>query len=226
MTVKKILKSILKILLAFILLIVFYLIAAIGLSKITSNSDFKHCDKDAVEIYIVTNGVHTDLVLPIRNEMKDWSSFVNPSDTKSRCENANYVAFGWGDKGFYLETPTWTDLKFKTAFNAAFFLSTTAMHVSFYNRLYESESCKKICISKDSYLKLVTYINNSFTLNQNSPVLIKGASYGNNDLFYDAIGTYSFLNTCNTWANTGLKSSNLKACFWTPFDKGIFEKYE
>jgi uncharacterized protein (TIGR02117 family) len=225
MTIKTILKLILKILVTFVLLIVLYLITAIGLSKITANSDFNQCNKDAVEIYILTNGVHTDLVLPILNDIKDWSSFVNPADTKSGCLNANYVAFGWGDKGFYLETPTWADLKFKTAFNAAFFLSTTAMHVSFYNGLKESESCKKICINKNDYLKLVSYINNSFALSQNTPILIKGANYGNNDLFYDAIGTYSFLNTCNTWANAGLKSSNLKACFWTPFDKGIFEKY-
>ena len=225
MTIRNIFKLILKILVAFILLISLYFITAIGLSKITINSDFKQCDKDAITIYILTNGVHTDLVLPIRNNIKDWSSFVNPLDTKSGCLNANYVAFGWGDKGFYLETPTWIDLKFKTAFNAAFFLSTTAMHVCFYNGLKEGESCKKICINKNSYIILVDYIYNSFALNQNTPVLIKGASYGSNDLFYNAIGTYSFLNTCNTWANAGLKSSNLKACFWTPFDKDIFEKY-
>lgn len=157
--------------------------------------------------------------------MKDWTSFVNPADTKSGNTIANYVAFGWGDKGFYLETPTWEDLKFQTAFKALFFLSSTAMHVTFYKKLHENESCRKICITKMSYKMLTNYIESSFEKNGDFTKLIKGAAYSDNDLFYEAKGTYNLFRTCNTWANSGLKSANLKACLWTPFDKGIFYQY-
>ena len=226
MGIKKIFKLILKTIGAIILVFIIHFISALGLAYIPLNSEFKPCNKDAIEIYILTNGVHADLVLPLRNDIKDWSIFVNPMDTKSQSSHFNYVAFGWGDKGFYLQTPTWEDLKFKTAFNAMFFLSTTAMHVSFYQRLIEGESCKKVCISQGSYKKLITYIDNSFKTNNNLPNLIKGASYDDNDLFYDAKGTYSMFYTCNTWANDGLKTAELKSCLWTLFDKGIFDKYK
>lgn len=208
------------------LLILGYLLAAFTLPYIPSNADFKPCEKDAVEIYIMTNGVHTDLVLPIKHELKDWTVLLNPSDTKSGDTSVNYAAFGWGDKGFYLETPTWADLKFSTAFKAAFFLSSTAMHVTFYKTREENESCKKLCISRESYKKLVRYIDDSFEKEKSGTGrLISGASYRDNDLFYEANGTYNLFVTCNTWVNNGLKAANLKACLWTPFDKGIFYQY-
>jgi len=208
-----------------VLFFVVYFLSALGLAYIPSNPDFRQCEKDAIEIYILTNGVHTDIVVPLRNDIKDFSMFVNPAFTKSKEPDYNYAAFGWGDKGFYLETPTWADLKFKTAFKAMFFLSESAMHVSFYKRLKEDKSCRKICITSDSYRKLISYIENSFDATDNIPKLIEGASYGNNDLFYDAKGTYSMFYTCNSWANSGLKAAGLKACLWTLFDKGIFDKY-
>ncbi|HEY4798087.1 MAG TPA: TIGR02117 family protein [Bacteroidia bacterium] len=216
----------LKIFGAIFLFIVLYFIAAFGLSSITTNSDFKPCDKNAIEIYIKSNGVHTDLVMPFRSKIKDWSAFVNPADTKQGDTDPGYVSFGWGDKGFYLDTPTWSELKFSIAFKALFFLSTTAMHVSFYNEINENEFCRKVCIDTTSYSRMVNYVENSFVINGEKPKLIKGASYGNNDLFYDAKGTYNLFYTCNTWANGGLKAANLKACLWTPFDKGILNKYK
>lgn len=226
MVLKKIIWRTIKILGIFFFLIVLYLISAFALSSIPVNSDFKQCEKDAVEIHILTNGVHTDLVLPFKNQYMDWSKLVNPSYTKSGNPSPLNVAFGWGDKGFYLQTQTWNDLKFSTAFNALFYLSSSAMHVTFYNRLQEDESCRKICISKEHYLKLVNYISESLSTDSlGIPQQITGASYWYNDSFYEAKGKYSLFFTCNTWANNGLKTADLKACFWTPFDIGIFKMY-
>lgn len=221
----RILKIILRTILVVVSIVCLYGISAYILMNISVNSDFTECDKNAVEIFVRSNGVHTDLILPLKHELKDWSTLVNPLDTKEGDKDIKYVAFGWGDKGFYLETPTWAELKFTTAFKAMFFLSSTAMHVAFHKNINESESCVKLCISHDSYQKLIQYVENSFEKEANSTILIKGASYWNNDLFYEAKGTYSLFNTCNTWANGGLKAANLKACLWTPLDKGILKLY-
>lgn len=139
-----------------------------------------------------------------------------------------FVAFGWGDKSFYLETPNWSDLKFKVAFNAVFGLSTTAIHATFYNSLQENESCKEIRISQQEYNKLCKYILQSFQLNEKSETINipTNANYGNTDAFYEAKGTYNLFFTCNTWANNALKVSGLSCCLWTIFDTGIFLKYE
>lgn len=220
-------KGFVTVLVFFIFSVCLYFVGAFVLSSVPVNTDFKECEKEAVEIHILTNGVHTDLVLPYRNQFMDWSKWVNPSQTKSGDSNAVNVAFGWGDKGFYLETKTWDELKLSTACKALFYLGSSAMHVSFYQKLRETESCRKICVSKENYLKLVQYISQRFeTDSMGLPRQIVGASFTNHDAFYDAKGKYSLFYTCNTWANEGLKSAGLKACYWTAFKGGIFDQYD
>jgi uncharacterized protein (TIGR02117 family) len=202
-----------------------YLIVAHVLSKISTDKEPETSNE--VSIYILTNGVHTDLVLPIKSELKDWSKDILFKNTISNDTTAKWIALGWGDKGFYLHTPTWDDLTFGTAFRAAFGLSTTAIHATFYLQMSESASCRKIEISKEQYKRLITYIQNSFQLAKNGAFIhIKtNANYGKNDAFYEAIGSYTLFQTCNTWANDGLKSCGQKACLWTPFDTSIFQLY-
>lgn len=225
-TLKKSLRIAKRIGLFIIAFLLFYILAAFLLSKITVNSDAGSQPKE-VSIYITTNGVHTDLVVPIKNEIKDWSSEIKFENTKANDSATNFLAFGWGDKGFYLNTPEWSDLKASTAFNAAFGLSTSAMHTTFYKSMKESKSCVRIDISKENYQKLVNYIESGFKHDENQqPIFIDATTYGKNDSFYEANGSYSLFQTCNSWANTGLKESNQKAAFWTVTDTGIFCHYQ
>lgn len=180
-----------------------------------------------IDIYILTNGVHTDIVLPVKNEYFNWSKQVKFTDTKAKDSTAQFMAIGWGDKGFYLETPTWSDLKVSTALNAATGLSSSALHITFYKSLKEGIDCKKITIDSNEYKKLIVFINDSFQLNNGNVTKIDTkAVYGNNDAFYEAKGSYSLFYTCNTWANQALKAANQKAALWTISDTGIFRHYK
>lgn len=215
-----------KTLLGIIGFVIVYLLLAFGLSRITLNSEDEDKNED-VTIYIKTNGVHTDIVVPIKNEYKDWSEKVQFAHIKSQDSTMQYIGFGWGDKGFYLNTPEWADLKLSTAFNAAFYLGTSAMHATFFKQIKESESCVKINISRTEYEKLIVYIEDSFQHDTDGkPILISATTYGQNDSFYEANRKYHLFYTCNTWANNALKASDQKAAFWTPSDTGIFCHYK
>ncbi len=100
---------------------------------------------------------------------------------------------GWGDIGFYLETPEWSDLKASVAFKAASGLSTTAIHATYYKYLKEGADCKKIMISAAQYDRLIKYITESFQHDASGNFLpIKtNANYGKTDAFYEANGSYS-----------------------------------
>lgn len=223
---KKALKIIGKILLAFVAFILLYVVLAYSISRITVEREPD--TKEEVTIYIMTNGVHTDIVVPTRNEFMDWSKEVKYENTISKDTTYQYLAMGWGDKGFYLETPNWSDLKASTALKAASGLSNTAIHATYFSNIKENESCKKIIISKEQYVRLVDYIKNSFKKDENGRLMhIKtDQNYGKRDAFYEGTGSYSLLHTCNTWANNALKASGQKCCFWTPIDSAIFAKYE
>ncbi len=185
-------------------------------------------DPKTVDIYILTNGVHTDLVVPIKNSEFDWSKEIPFSNTRSKRSNYQFAGIGWGDKGFYLDTPTWAELKPSTAFKAAFWLSDSAMHVTFYDKMSPGKDCVKIPITQKQYERLVTFINSKFDRDAKGKIINipTDALYGNNDAFYEAKGSYNFMDTCNTWANNGLKAAGQKAALWTPTDFGIFQHYE
>ncbi|RBL88144.1 TIGR02117 family protein [Chitinophaga flava] len=224
-SLKKVFKIITYTLLTFCLFVGLYLSSAYILSRMSTSKE-QVADAD-IPIYILTNGVHTDLVVPVHTEQIDWSTRIRFDNTIANDSSAQLLAFGWGDKGFYLQTPTWADLKFSTAFKAAFALSTAAIHATYYRQLQENENCRKIMINKSQYTRLIQYISNTFKPGiDGMPIKINtNANYSDDDAFYEAQGRYNLFCTCNTWANNGLKSCGQKACRWTIFDTGIFYHY-
>lgn len=218
----------LLILVGFLLgVILLYVILALLLPLIPINAK-KTTDPKVVELYILTNGVHTDLVLPVRTSQIDWSQKLPFKNTKGQKTDFRYIAFGWGDKGFYLDTPTWSQLKFSTAFKAAFWLSDSAMHCTYYKQMKEGNDCKKMMLTEQQYQDLIQFIDSRFDKDAAGHYILvpTNAVYGDDDAFYDAKGSYNFTYTCNTWANDGLKVAGQKAALWTATDFGIFWHYK
>ena len=205
--------------------ILFYFTCAFICARISVNEDVSKVGK--IKVYVKSNGVHTDVVVPVKTTIIDWESVFPYRNTKGKDTTSQLLALGWGDKGFYLNTPTWGDLTFKTVFNALFGLSTSALHTTYLDTIKESSTCKKICMSTKEYALLVRYIQNSIrkTKKGTSIFIPTNAVYGTNDAFYEAKGSYHLFSTCNTWTNRALKYSNKKACLWTPFDTGILNQY-
>jgi uncharacterized protein (TIGR02117 family) len=198
------------------------------LPHIAVNKDACQKGPDDITIYIKSNGVHTDIVVPVKNEFMDWNKVIKISDTDSKDTTFQYASMGWGDKGFYLETPQWSDLKASTAFKAMFHLGTSAMHITFYKTISTGELCKAIKISNAEYIKLVSFLKNSFTYDEQGNtinIITHNDGYGTDDAFYESPAVYDLFHTCNTWANNALKACDQRACLWTPLDKGIFYQY-
>jgi uncharacterized protein (TIGR02117 family) len=223
---KKMLILLAKTILALMIFTAVYLFLVFAIPYIPVNST-QELNSEDVTVYIKTNGVHTDIVVPIKTKYKDWSQTIQFSQIKSQDATMQYIGLGWGDKGFYLNTPQWSDLKLSTAFVAAFGLGSSAMHATFYKEINENERCVKIKISAAEYQNLISYIENTFKYDTNgNPIWINATTYGQNDSFYEAKGAYTLFYTCNTWANTALKAMHQKAAIWTATDRGIFQHYQ
>jgi len=223
---KRILSIVKIFLLAFIGLVFLYLLVEFCLSRISISGEA--AENKNITIYIITNGDHTDIVVPVKNPQIDWSEKIKFSNTISQDTTYSFLAIGWGDKGFYLDTPTWSQLKFSVAFKAVFGFNTTAMHTTFYHSMYEGEQCRKILVNTDQYQRLIDFVMDKFKTDASGNYInIKtNATYGDSDAFYEAKGRYSLFYTCNSWANDALKAAGQKACLWTAFDKGIFLQYK
>ncbi|MGH6609774.1 MAG: DUF2459 domain-containing protein, partial [Burkholderiaceae bacterium] len=102
---------------AVILIAAIYITAAIALGALPVNASFTETP-DGIPIYLRTNGVHAELILPTRTESVDWSIDHPPVHMRALAEPHEWIAFGWGDLGFFANTPTWADLKLGTALTA------------------------------------------------------------------------------------------------------------
>lgn len=211
------LKKLLRYLTGLLLIPIIYLVISLILGAITKNGSYD-AKTSSTEVYLSTNGVHLDIVIPkIYVDSKILKGLV-------RKETANYLAFGWGDENFYLNTPNWSDLTFKTAAKAMFLKSTSLMHVTRYQNLKSDWIAVKI---KKTELKILnSYIFDTFKKDKSGhKIWLKDKGYSAKDDFYRANGSYSCFNTCNSWVNTAFKMSRLKCCLWTPFDFALLNKY-
>ncbi|WKK77754.1 DUF2459 domain-containing protein [Marivirga salinae] len=214
----KIVKKIIKYGLYFLLIPFTYLVVSLVLSTITidRNESYEIPDKT---IYLASNGVHLDIVIPKKNiDSSLLSNLVHKP-------NENFLGFGWGDEEFYLNTRTWGDLKFDVAFKAVFLNGSSLIHTTRYQNI--QNHWIKIKITESELSRLNTYLYESFDFNKNGElILLKNKGYTSRDDFYRAKGSFSFYKTCNSWVNKGFKKSGLKACLWTPFDFGLMNKYK
>ena len=206
-------------------IIALYLFSAYLFGKIAVEGAQSNDERD-YSIYLLNTGVHTDIVMPKENDLINWTEAFPISNTNAADTSAQLIAIGWGDKGFYLETPRWADLKVSTAFKAAFWLSSSALHTTYYNELPKSMEKVELKVSEKQYKLLITYIKRSVKFSGKKAQFIEtDANYGDYDAFYEGRGTYSLFFTCNTWVNEALKSSHQRSCVWTPFAGAIFEKF-
>ncbi len=209
----KIIKKILKWIFVLILIPVVYLLVSLILTFIPVNNSDNDIEKNS-SIYLNSNGIHLDIIIP-KNQID--SKLLNGLNYS---KYDTYFSFGWGDKNFYLNTPTWNDLTFNNAFKALFTNGSTLIHLTRYSAI--QEDWVEIKVNQDQLYKINQYINKTFYFDTiDNKILLNNKGYTNNDDFYEALGSFSIFKTCNSWVNSGLKKSDMKACLWTPFDFGL-----
>lgn len=204
-----------------------YFLFAYLLTIIPANRSFSP-QTGGVDLYVISNGVHTDICFSTKDANLDWNTILNFDDFKTPSSRLQYLSIGWGDKGFYFDTPTWADLSAKTAATAAFIPSPTAIHVTALNRTpIVGEMIRQTKVSKAQLLKIENYIKDHLQLKNDKAILIDCCRYeGFDDNFYEAKGSYHMLRTCNTWANQVLKTGGIRTATWAPFDKCILYHFE
>jgi len=201
-----------------ILPVLIYLLTAVLLSYWGTNPDELNCTEDKT-VYISSNGMHIDLIFPIELLEKDFLNQLSPIAT------TKYYAIGWGDKGFYLDTPSWAELKPSTAMNAMLIRSPTAMHVTQYTKVKKDWIPIAVC---DEQIKILhDHATSTFLLDAEGQLQeIVEAGYTPEDRFYEAHGSYTGIKTCNIWVNQGLKKAEIRTSVWSPFVFGILHHAE
>ena len=178
---------------------------------------------DRIRIFLKSDGIHTDFILPMKNEIFDWRTKINKTLFDIELEPDTMLEVGWGEQGFYFEIPTWADLTPRIAFKAMCVPSTSLFHVKAYNEFPESfKFLQTVYIDSIQYEKLVQYILKGFEQENGELIHIEGRSYTENDVFYRSPYKYHALNNCNVWVIKGLRHIGLRTALWSPIAHAIF----
>lgn len=205
---------------AVLLLLALYAVAALALAVLPRNAGFVETH-DGIPVYVRTNGVHAEFIVPTRQGEVDWSAEFPAGHMRALAGPTDWIAFGWGDRGFMVSTPTWSDLHPTTAVVALSGLGEGAMHVE-YVETPTAYKARRVRLSAAEYERLVSYIRASFVRDPDGrPRQIDAPGYFDTDAFYEAVPSYTFWYTCNEWTRRALFNAGVRTATWAPFDTAI-----
>ena len=172
-------------------------------------------------IYLVNNGYHIALVLP-----RDSCPYRDIFDASLNLSGpGGYFYFGWGDRQFYLGTPTVRNIDWSMAAKALFIPSSSVLEVLYIHKISPNKpGVTSLLVTEDELESLYKYIQEAFIGSKRFPEQIPPDDIDQafqGSIFFEASGSYSLFNTCNNWTSRGLRKSGINTHLWTPFTWGV-----
>ncbi len=167
-------------------------------------------------ILLLANPIHTDIAIPLDAGLLARFEGLARLRLMAGLPGARYLVFGWGSRAFYIETPTWSDLKPGPLFTALT-IDRSVMHVEVAGDIAESQpAVVGFDLSEAEFHRMLDFIENSFQLGPEGPIAIPGTAYGEFDGFFEANGYFNALAGCNVWTARALRESSLQTGWWNP----------
>ena len=174
-----------------------------------------------IRIYVADNGVHTDLVLPVAAAGVDWRGLVRAEDiADSRGAALPYLTFGWGDRDFYLNTPSWSEIDIGRVLAALGGLGATVLHVGHVPDPAGAPHVRAVMLRPEEYRRLAARVRATFDTGPDGHAASRHG-YGRHDAFYAARGGYNLFNTCNEWTGRALRTAGVRMGAWTPLPASV-----
>jgi uncharacterized protein (TIGR02117 family) len=199
-----------------------YLLAALLGSLIPVNRGWTEADHGTT-IYLADNGVHADIIMPVKAQGLDWVPLIPKRDFAAPAPNAGWIAFGSGEEQVYLHTPTWWDLTPRTIWSALTG-GNRVMHVEYVSD--PTYAARQVRLRPEEYRRLWAAIRADFELDgRGRQKHIEHPGYGCCDTFYWATGKANAIRTCNSWAADRLRLAGVQTSLWPPFVQGLVWRY-
>ncbi|AAS95207.1 TIGR02117 family protein [Nitratidesulfovibrio vulgaris] len=173
-------------------------------------------------VFVADNGVHTDLIVPLRGCGEDWTRLLPQAGTPDASRPVTHVAFGWGARDFYLSTPTWDDVDPVTALKSLLF-APTVLHVeSIRGTPATTMDVRRVWLDAEGCHTLARFIRTTLAPDrQGRAIRVDHPGYGPDDTFFEATGRFSPFRTCNTWTAEALAAAGVTSPLWTAFAWGV-----
>jgi uncharacterized protein (TIGR02117 family) len=167
-------------------------------------------------IFVLSNPIHTDIAVPIDDEVIELFDFLRQDGMPLDAPNASYLIFGRGGREFYISTPTWSDLKPMPLLKGVT-LDRAAMHIDVAGEIASTNpAVLSFDVGDEQFDALLRFILDSFRRDTGRALLIPGVQYATYDRFYEANGYFNAAVGCNIWTAQGLRQAGLRTGWWNP----------
>ncbi len=171
------------------------------------------CD---VKICVINFGIHSEIIVPFEHKIFDWRKHLG----MGKNADYNYLAFGWGEREFYMNPPREIDAKIVAGIKALFLPNPSVIRVEGYKNLPQNFEIECFGVSQSGYLKLNKFIKNTFQLDQQGEKIRLSGGSGNAS-YFEAKGTYSILRNCNSWTAEALRKADVNTPVWAGLSTAI-----
>lgn len=154
-----------------------------------------------VPVLVVSHGWHTGLIVP------SGPIDARIADLRQRFGNAPpaHYEIGWGDKGFYQAPDVTSGLVLRALFRSTgAILHVVAVPERDPRTAFAASEVVETCLTPSQIGALADFVAASFARDDAGDVVrLDHGLYGESQ-FYDAVGRYSMLETCNKWTARAL----------------------
>lgn len=168
-------------------------------------------------VLLLANPIHTDIALPADPDVRAAFGFLAAGGLDTGLPGVAWIVAGWGGREFYLNTPSWADLR-PGPLISGLTIDRSVMHVGLGGPIdTHRPDVRAVRLDEAAFARLLEAVLETFTRGPDGrPILIPGRSYGAYDRFYEAEGRFNAVVGCNVWTARMLRTAGLRTGIWTP----------
>ncbi|RFB79999.1 DUF2459 domain-containing protein [Methylovirgula sp. 4M-Z18] len=212
------LRTILRLVVLVVALLAIYAGFALGCALMPQPGRAQYPIEGDAPAFVCATPVHADLVLPVKTEARDWRVLLPAVASGAPADG--YIAIGWGDYGFYHDTPNWGDLTAAKVIDALSGRGPATLHTRLVAKPNPS-ACQRLTVDRAGHDSLSRFVLAALDTGTDGRPRVLDAPATDGGVFYAAKGNYSPWNTCNVWAGDALAVAGLRHAFWAPFSFGV-----
>ncbi|SMC39630.1 TIGR02117 family protein [Rhizobium sp. RU36D] len=172
-------------------------------------------------IAVLSGAIHTDIAIPLDEVTRADFAFLAADGIPVDDPAIQWLVIGWGGREFYLNTPTWSELKAVPVLRALT-VDRAVLRVDVASAIpADHPDIVPYEIGESRFRDLIAYVKDSFVLQNGVAVVVAGPGYGLHDRFYEAHGVFNALVGCNTWTAGALRTAGLRTGWWNPLPQSL-----